>query len=566
MKNMSILKNTMKLFTAVGTAALLMTSPVNAKADVRNGVYQNNAGVWSYYENGSIDSDYTGIASTSDGRLWYVTDGAVDFDYFGVADDKDGTSWYVLGGEVIKTFTNVSYSNGEWVCIQNGKWNKEYTGLAQNENGWWYINNGVVDFNYAGYVEYDGSEWCVSGGTINFDVVSIVPWENQWYKIVNGRWDKDYIGVAQNENGWWYVNNGLVDFTYTGLASNERGTWYIDNGEVDFSANGTVTIDGQVYRCDGGLCDTSYAGVVLHHEKWMYLYNNAINSTFTGIASNEQGQWYLVSGEVAFDYTGKVEYQGVTYHITDGFVDGVGTFTGIKLVDGQRLYYNEGVNDISYNGNAKDTDGLLWHVKNGVVDGSVGVDVSSYQGDIDWDKVQADGIQFAVIRIGFGDDIASQDDKKAIRNMDECERIGMPYGVYLYSYAVSEAEAVSEKDHILRMLEGRNPSMGVYLDIEDTAYYQKYGLDPYSTEGKARIMKYISIVMDGISPYYKAGVYANYNYFTNVINKNEIDEMKWLAIYGRGDCPTGDWDMWQYTSTGSVDGISGNVDMNIWYR
>lgn len=216
--------------------------------------------------------------------------------------------------------------------------------------------------------------------------------------------------------------------------------------------------------------------------------------------------------------------------------------------------------------------GITYIVKNGLAiqlqDSSVGIDVSKHNGEIDWDAVKADGIKFAIIRVGYGNDDTDQDDVWAVRNMQECERVGIPYGVYLYSYAVNEDEANSEANHILRMLQGFNPVLGVYIDIEDTEYYNKYDIDPYSSEGRELITRIAVTVMDRVSRAgYTAGVYANWNYFQNVLIQSEIQAYKWLAWYKEdtSEVPEGDWIMWQYTSTGHVNGIEGNVDMNFWY-
>ena len=87
------------------------------------------------------------------------------------------------------------------------------------------------------------------------------------------------------------------------------------------------------------------------------------------------------------------------------------------------------------------------------------IDVSKHNGVIDWDttKENVDGV---IIRVGHGNDSTKQDDPQAIRNMEECERLGIPYGVYLYSYALNNAEAESEAAHALRMVEGYNPVVG----------------------------------------------------------------------------------------------------------
>ena len=93
---------------------------------------------------------------------------------------------------------------------------------------------------------------------------------------------------------------------------------------------------------------------------------------------------------------------------------------------------------------------------------AVVIDVSSYNGFIQWDNMK-NYIEGTIIRIGYGNDIQSQDDAAAIRNMDECERLGIPYGVYLYSYALDHYDAASETAHALRLLKGRSPELGVCL-------------------------------------------------------------------------------------------------------
>lgn len=98
-----------------------------------------------------------------------------------------------------------------------------------------------------------------------------------------------------------------------------------------------------------------------------------------------------------------------------------------------------------------------------------GIDVSKHQGDIDWDTV-AQHIDFAIIRCGFGDDMESQDDPYWYRNVEACTRLGIPFGVYIYSYAMTDEEARSEAQHVLRLLEGYEPTLPVYLDLEDEKY------------------------------------------------------------------------------------------------
>lgn len=204
---------------------------------------------------------------------------------------------------------------------------------------------------------------------------------------------------------------------------------------------------------------------------------------------------------------------------------------------------------------------------NGNLRSRLGIDVSYHQGKIDWQAVKDDGIQFTIIRVGYGDNDTSQDDKTAAYNISECERLGIPYGVYLYSYATSDDQARSEADHVVRLLQGRNPSLGVYIDIEDTTTYSMAGINIYSPDGRSRITGWAKIVMDRVSSCgYQAGVYANLDYFNNVLYADQLSGYRWLACYRSmgASCPDGNWKIWQYASDGSISGIKGNVDMNVW--
>ena len=195
---------------------------------------------------------------------------------------------------------------------------------------------------------------------------------------------------------------------------------------------------------------------------------------------------------------------------------------------------------------------------------AVVIDVSSYNGFIQWDNMK-NYIEGTIIRIGYGNDIQSQDDAAAIRNMNECERLGIPYGVYLYSYALDYYDAASETAHALRVLKGRSPELGVWFDMEDAdGYKARNGLDVYS-EGEL-LSDFCEMFVNAMRiSGYKTGVYANYNYFTNVLNLDRlksIPEMNiWLAHWGI-DSPSLDCTMWQF---GAVEIEDEEYDGNIYY-
>lgn len=186
------------------------------------------------------------------------------------------------------------------------------------------------------------------------------------------------------------------------------------------------------------------------------------------------------------------------------------------------------------------------------------IDVSVHNGTIDWAKVKP-FIGGAVIRCGFGVDLTSQDDQQWIRNVSECERLGIPYAAYLYSYAASAAGARQEAAHALRCCKGHKPSV-IYFDSEQNG-----------TQFKAKecAETFIKAVR---AAGYKAGVYASASWYRSYLKGIDCDSL-WIAAYGTNDGsaqtkyrPNLGEDLWQYTSIGRLAGISGNVDLNLMYK
>lgn len=193
-----------------------------------------------------------------------------------------------------------------------------------------------------------------------------------------------------------------------------------------------------------------------------------------------------------------------------------------------------------------------------IIDGAVrkGIDVSEHQGVIDWEAVKASGIDFAIIRCGYGNDWSSQDDLYWERNVSECERLGIPYGVYIYSYAENLEMAQSETNHVLRLLEGHTPSYPVYYDLEENSMA--------SVDNREILAQMASLFCGQIEDAgYTSGVYANLNWWNNYLTDDVFDQWdRWVAQYNSSCWYTGEYGLWQTTSSGQVDGIDGPVDVN----
>lgn len=188
-----------------------------------------------------------------------------------------------------------------------------------------------------------------------------------------------------------------------------------------------------------------------------------------------------------------------------------------------------------------------------------GIDVSKYQGNIDWGKVKASGIDFVILRVGIGDNIVTQDDVKFKYNADACTRLGIPFGVYIYSYATDVNHALSEARHVLRLIKDYKIDYPVYYDLEDAGTTQKCSK---MVIGDMAEVFCTEIQKEG---YYPA-IYANKYWFTSVLTDKRFDKWdKWVAQYSSKCTYVGSYQMWQKASNGHINGIVGNVDINECY-
>ena len=184
-----------------------------------------------------------------------------------------------------------------------------------------------------------------------------------------------------------------------------------------------------------------------------------------------------------------------------------------------------------------------------------GVDVSNFQGTIDWNQVKAAGIEFAILKVG---PVYGKPDSTFERNATECERLGIPYGVYYYSYARSVADANKEADRTLAWLGGHHPSLPVYYDLEDNYILQ----DPnFSKDKLAQIAQTFCNRMEAVG--FKSGIYANLNWLNNYLDSPSLNGYDhWVAQYNWRCDYAGSYSFWQYSSSGNVPGVNGRCDMN----
>lgn len=195
---------------------------------------------------------------------------------------------------------------------------------------------------------------------------------------------------------------------------------------------------------------------------------------------------------------------------------------------------------------------------------SVGIDVSKWNGSIDWDKVKNAGVEFAIIRAGYRGSVtgALVEDPYFAANMKGAAASGVQTGVYFFTQAVNEVEAVEEASAVLQLIREYQLDYPVFIDTEGAGGSGR--ADGLDADARTKICEAFcrTIVNAG----YEAGVYASRNWYNENLYVDQLGHYRiWLAEYRSRPLYQGYYDMWQYTSKGSIDGIDGNVDMNIRY-
>ena len=237
-------------------------------------------------------------------------------------------------------------------------------------------------------------------------------------------------------------------------------------------------------------------------------------------------------------------------------------YTGWQTIDGKRFFYDK-------NGTAVTGEQVIQGVKytfNG--DGSLntgtvmGIDISKHNGNIDWNAVKNSGVQYVILRCGYRGSASGVlvEDQKFKRNIQGATAAGLKVGIYFFSQAVNEVEAVEEASMTLSLIKNYRITYPVYIDVESA----NGRADGISKAARTSVINAFcqTIRNSGYTP----GLYANKNWLTEKINTGALGGCKiWLAQYVAAPTYGGRYEMWQYSSRGSIAGIKGHVDLNVSY-
>ena len=356
-----------------------------------------------------------------------------------------------------------------------------------------------------------------------------------------------------------------TDDTSVEWTSSDTEIVTVDNGRICAWKNGkaTVTVISQADPSKKATCEvtvgdskqdseqdythdstklTDKEGNQLYRKTEGEEYVEATYADYFGDYRNNGGKFYRrKSRDIGYNYTGWQTIDGATYYFDK---DG-NKVTGDQVIQGAKYHF--------------DSDGKL-----SAGSGTMGIDVSKWNGDIDWTAVRNSGVSYVIIRCGYRGSTGGSliEDSKYYSNIKGAKAAGLQVGVYFFTQAVNEVEAVEEASMVLNLIGGQGLNLPVYLDVEPSGGRA----DGIGKEMRTKVCKAFCETIRNSG--YKAGIYANKTWLASYINTASLTNYEiWLAQYAATPTYTATrYDMWQYSSKGSVSGIKGNVDLNLRYN
>ncbi|MCI9034198.1 MAG: hypothetical protein HFJ08_09165 [Lachnospiraceae bacterium] len=365
-----------------------------------------------------------------------------------------------------------------------------------------------------------------------------------------------YIEVGKNTTLVATVKNYKEDSGVTWTTSDKKIATVDEKGVVTGVAAGKVTItavtkekgeDDKPAKAECVVTVNSSASTDMTSKlkdkngNQMYIKDNEGNYKEAVFADYFTAQEFYIKTEGQYRYTGWQTINGKTY-----YYDKNGTpVTGTQIIQG-----------VTYNFGA---DGAIATTVNG---SKFGIDISRHNGNIDWNAVKASGVDYVIIRCGYrgsatGVLIEDENFKKNIRNATAA---GLKVGIYVFSQAINEVEAVKEASLAVSLAKGYNLTYPIFIDTESSGGRA----DKIDVATRTAVVN--AFCQTVASAGYQPGIYASKSWFETKLNMGAIGNYKiWLAQYSAAPTYKGRYDMWQYTSKGKISGIKGNVDLNYSY-
>ena len=351
---------------------------------------------------------------------------------------------------------------------------------------------------------------------------------------------------------------------YSGLAGKDSTVLQVNSSNVtgitvsSSDAGLSASLNGNSIEIKAGLLQqeknirVTVSGKTVSGKDMQVTCDVLVTGTETKLKDAQGKQLYL-------DAEGKQEATYGTYNEGRPYFamtkEAVTIYYGWQNIDGNRYYFDANGNKVT---GTQVIGGATYHFgPDGVLlTGGFGIDVSKWQGDIDW-KQASSAVSFAIIRCGFrGSSGNIAVDPKFAQNIQGAKNNGVKVGVYFYSIAMNEAQAVEEASLAVELVKQYGGvSLPIYIDIEDSRQ-----LSLSKAERDAIVNAFCTTVKNSG---YSAGVYANKNWLTNYLTPSKYQGISvWVAQYNTQCTYNGKYDIWQYSNKGKIPGIKGDVDLN----
>ncbi len=356
--------------------------------------------------------------------------------------------------------------------------------------------------------------------------------------------------------------------SFVDITVNIENEW--DNVTVSATSSdtsvATVAVNGKTVRVNGIQAGTAQVSVICSAAGFessalicdVTVKMDPAKETGKYLKDSQGREVYVKDGE-SYRLASYADY----YAANNFYIMTEAKYTGWQVIDGKYRYYDAsgkfvtGEQVIQGVKHTFGSDGSLV-----IGSGTMGIDVSKWNGNIDWTAVKNAGVNYVIIRCGYrgSSQGALIQDSKFEQNIKGANKAGIKVGVYFFTQAIDKNEAVEEASMVLECIKNYNISYPIFLDVEPSGGRA----DKLSKSERTEICKAFCETIKNYG--YTAGIYANKTWLETKLDMSQLNSYKvWLAQYASEPTYQGRYDMWQYKDSGKINGISGDVDLNMSY-
>ena len=365
-----------------------------------------------------------------------------------------------------------------------------------------------------------------------------------------------WIGVGKNTTLVATVANYKSDNGVTWATSDKTVATVDEKGVVTGVKAGSAKITATTKEKDASGKNLTATCVVTVNS-------DAMNDTTTKLKDKNGNQIYVKNSDGSYREAVYADY----FTASEFYIktEGQYAYTGWQTINGRTYYYDKSgkpvtgaqiIQGVTYNFGS---DGAIQTTVNG---SKFGIDISRHNGKIDWNAVKSSGVDYVIIRCGYRGSSSGAliTDQNFQSNIKGATAAGLKVGIYVFSQAVNEVEAVKEASLAVSLAKGYKLTYPIFIDTESSGGRA----DKIDVATRTAVVNAFCQTVQSAG--YQAGIYASKSWFEQKLNMGAVGNYRiWLAQYAAAPTYSGRYDMWQYSSKGTISGINGRVDLNLSY-